>query len=137
MSTISNVTLPKLFPPNVPQTLGPVNTAANRFEQPDYGDKDELRDKFTQFVGETFYGQMIKSLRSTVGKAAYFDGSQAEKAFRSQLDQQLAEHLTESTAERFAKPLFDRQFPHLAAKDAESRAAAAATLDQLQSLSRR
>jgi Rod binding domain-containing protein len=137
MSTISNFNLPKLGPPNVPPTLGPVNTSANRFEQPDYGNKDQLREKFTQFVGETFYGQMIKSLRSTVGKAAYFDGGQAEKAFRGQLDQQLAEHLTEATAERFAKPLFNRQFPHLAAGDAASRADAAATFDQLQSLRRR
>jgi Rod binding domain-containing protein len=137
MSTISNLPVPALGPPNVPTTLGAVNTAANRFETPDYGDKNELREKFTQFVGETFYGQMIKSLRSTVGKAAYFDGGQAEKAFRGQLDQQLAEHLTEATAERFANPLFNRQFPQLAAEDAASRAAAPATLDQLQTLARR
>jgi len=137
MSTISNLPVPALGPPSVPTKLGAVNTAANRFEKPDYGDKNELREKFTQFVGETFYGQMIKSLRSTVGKAAYFDGGQAEKAFRGQLDQQLAEHLTEATAERFANPLFNRQFPHFAAEEAASRAAAPATLDQLQTLARR
>jgi len=137
MSTISNIQVPRLGPPSVPKELGRVNTAANRFEKPDFGNKDELREKFTQFVGETFYGQMIKSMRSTVGKAAYFDGGQAEKAFQGQLDQQLAQHLTETTAEKFAKPLFNRQFPHLAAQDAASRAAASDSLDQLQNLSRR
>ena len=137
MSTISAVQVPRLGPPDVPKSLGRVNTAANRFEQPDFGNKDELREKFTQFVGETFYGQMIKSMRSTVGKAAYFDGGQAEKIFQGQLDQQLAQHLTETTADRFAKPLFNRQFPHLATEDGERAAAATASLDQLHSLSRR
>ena len=136
MSTISNIQVPMLGPPNVPKSLGPVNTAANRFEKPDFGNKDELREKFTQFVGETFYGQMIKSMRSTVGKAAYFDGGQAEKAFQGQLDQQLAQHLTEATADRFAKPLFNRQFPHLANQNAAG-SAAMASLDQLQTLKRR
>ena len=80
MSTISSIQVPRLGPPNVPTTLGPVNTAANRFEKPDFGNQDELREKFTQFVGETFYGQMIKSMRSTVGKPAYFHGGQAERS---------------------------------------------------------
>jgi peptidoglycan hydrolase FlgJ len=136
MSTITDIQAPMLGPPNVPKALGPVNTAANRFEKPDYGDKDELREKFTQFVGETFYGQMIKSMRSTVGKAAYFDGGQAEKAFQGQLDQQLAEHLTKATAEKFAKPLFNRQFPQLAAQEA-AKNSASNSLDQLHTLPRR
>lgn len=136
MSTIANINAPHLGLPTTPKSFGPVNTAANRFETPDYGSPDDLRDKFTQFVGETFYGQMIKSLRSTVGEAAYFNGGQAEKAFRGQLDQQLAEHLTEATADRFAKPLFRRQFPHLA-EQAANRGDAPFALDQLQTLSRR
>ncbi|MEX2318039.1 MAG: rod-binding protein [Pirellulales bacterium] len=76
----------------------------------------ELREQFTQFVGETFYGQMIKAMRSTVGKPAYFHGGRGEEVFRGQLDQKLAEHMTEATAERFADPLFHRQFPHLSMK---------------------
>jgi peptidoglycan hydrolase FlgJ len=76
----------------------------------------ELRTHFTQFVGETFYGQMIKAMRSTVAKPAYFHGGRGEEVFQSQLDQTLAEHMTAATADRFADPLFDRQFPHLAAK---------------------
>jgi hypothetical protein len=77
------------------------------------GSKDELRERFTQFVGETFFGQMIKSMRATTGKPAYFHGGRAEEVFQGQLDQKLAEHLTETSADRFAEPMFERQFPRL------------------------
>jgi len=76
--------------------------------------EEELREKFTQFVGETFFGQMLKAMRSTVGKPAYFHGGRAEEVFQGQLDQTLSQHFTEVTADRFAEPMFNRQFPHLA-----------------------
>jgi hypothetical protein len=76
----------------------------------------ELRKQFTQFVGEAFYGQMLKAMRSTVGKPAYFHGGRGEEVFQGQLDQHMVEHLTEATADKFAEPLFERQFPHLAKK---------------------
>lgn len=139
MSTIINSQLnsPMLGPPNVPSRLGPVNTAANRFETPDFGNKDELKEKFTQFVGETFFGQMIKSMRSTVGKPAYFYGGQAEEAFQGQFDQKLAEHLTKASADKFAEPLFRRQFPQLAEQDAAGPGHLNTALEQLQTLPRR
>jgi Rod binding domain-containing protein len=74
----------------------------------------ELRERFTQFVGEAFFGQMIKAMRSTVGKPAYFHGGRSEEVFQGQLDQQLAQHLTETSATRFAEPMFERQFPRVA-----------------------
>ena len=77
---------------------------------------EELRKQFTQFVGEAFYGQMLKAMRATVGKPAYFHGGRAEEVFQGQLDQQMSEHLTEASASKFAEPLFERQFPHLAKK---------------------
>ncbi|HEY3394618.1 MAG TPA: rod-binding protein [Lacipirellulaceae bacterium] len=80
------------------------------------GNVDALREQFTQFVGETFFGQMIKSLRATTEKPAYFHGGRAEEVFQSQLDQQLAQHLTEASADQFSEPMFERQFPKLAAR---------------------
>jgi len=77
------------------------------------GNEGELREKFTQFVGEAFYGQMLKAMRSTVGKPAYFYGGHAEEVFQGQLDQTMAEHLTKSSASKFADPMFERQFPQL------------------------
>lgn len=81
---------------------------------------DDVRATFTQFVGETFYGQMIKAMRSTVGKPAYFHGGRGEDVFQGQLDQQMGQHLTESTAAKFSDPLFERQFPLLAARSQRS-----------------
>jgi hypothetical protein len=78
--------------------------------------ENALREQFTQFVGETFFGQMIKSLRATTEKPAYFHGGRAEEVFQSQLDQQLAQHLTDASAEQFAEPMFERQFPRFADK---------------------
>ena len=91
----------------------------------------ELREKFSQFVGEAFYGQMFKAMRSTVGKPAYFNGGHAEEVFQGQLDQTMAEQLTKTTSTKFADPMFERQFPHLA------EAKAPAGLDQLNNLRRR
>jgi Rod binding domain-containing protein len=92
--------------------------------------QDELRGHFTQFVGESFFGQMLKSMRATVGKPAYFHGGRAEEVFQGQLDQHLAEHLTESSASRFADPMFERQFPQFAASSSSR------DLNQLDSLRR-
>ena len=91
---------------------------------------DELRERFTQFVGEAFFGQMIKAMRATVGKPAYFHGGRAEEVFQGQLDQKLAEHLTEASADKFAEPMFERQFPHLA------KPAASNSFEQLEFLRR-
>jgi hypothetical protein len=77
------------------------------------GNADALREAFTQFVGESFFGQMVKSMRAMTDKPAYFHGGRAEEVFQSQLDQKLAEHLTEASAARFAEPMFERQFPGL------------------------
>ena len=74
----------------------------------------ELREKFTQFVGEAFFGQMLKAMRSTVGKPAYFHGGHAEEVFQGQLDQTMSEHLTKASDSKFAEPMFERQFPQFA-----------------------
>ena len=94
------------------------------------GSEGALREQFTQFVGESFFGQMLKSMRATVGKPAYFHGGRAEEVFQGQLDQHLAEHLTEASAERFAEPMFNRQFPQYAEKSVP------AGFDQLSQLRR-
>ena len=75
----------------------------------------EVRDTFRQFVGEAFFGQMLKAMRSTQGKPAYFHGGHAEDVFQSQLDQVMSEHLTEASADKIADPMFRQQFPRQAA----------------------
>ena len=76
---------------------------------------EAVRDAFTHFIGETFFSQMLKAMRKSVGKPAYFHGGQAEEIFRSQLDQTLADEMTKASADKLADPLFERQFPRHAA----------------------
>ena len=71
------------------------------------GKPDELRTTFDKFVGETFFAQMLKSMRQSVGQPAYFHGGRAEEAFQGQLDQVLAEKLSSATAGQFTGPMYE------------------------------
>jgi hypothetical protein len=111
-SAAASYQLPVTLPPRG-FDLGPPGSGTTRLST-ENGQREELREKFTQFVGEAFFGQMIKAMRSTVGKPAYFHGGRGEDAFQGQLDQKMAEELAEKSASRFADPMFERQFPKLA-----------------------
>jgi peptidoglycan hydrolase FlgJ len=67
----------------------------------------KVRETFDQFVGETFYGQMLQSLRKTVGKTPYFNGGRGEEIFRGQLDQTLAQNMAKADGGRFSGSMFD------------------------------
>ena len=67
----------------------------------------EVRDKFDEFVGGVFFGEMLKAMRKTVDKPAYFHGGRAEEIFTAQYDQMLTEHLTEASASQFTGPMYD------------------------------
>jgi len=68
---------------------------------------DEARETFDKFVGEVFYGQLLKAMRSTQGKPAYFHGGRGEEVFQQQFDQILTEELTENGAAQFTGPMFE------------------------------
>jgi len=67
----------------------------------------DLRQVFDQFVGQTFFQQMLGALRQTVNEPAYFHGGRAEEIFQGQLDQVLSERMTEATAAEFTGPMFE------------------------------
>lgn len=97
----------------------------------------QLKDAYTDFVGKTFFGQMMKAMRSTVGKPAYFHGGRGEEVFRSQLDQQMADHMSEASADQITEPMFRQQFPRQWKMLAEADGQATATMGDLSSLRRR
>ncbi|MFW6169868.1 MAG: rod-binding protein [Planctomycetota bacterium] len=66
----------------------------------------ELKEAFQDFVGQTFFGQMLGAMRKTVDKPAYLHGGRAEEVFRSQLDQVLAEKMSDASAESFSEPMY-------------------------------
>jgi hypothetical protein len=67
----------------------------------------ELKEKFQEFVGQTFFTELIKSLRTSQQGAAYFNGGQAEKVFQGQFDQMMSEHLSEASAQSISDPMFE------------------------------
>jgi len=67
----------------------------------------DLHAAFDQFVGESLYGQMLKSLRASQHKPAYFYGGRGEEVFQQQLDQLLAEKMSKANAATFAEPMFE------------------------------
>ncbi|PQO39648.1 hypothetical protein DTL21_02565 [Bremerella cremea] len=69
--------------------------------------QSELRDRFDQFVGESLFGQMLQSMRKSLGKPAYFHGGRAEEVFQSQLDQLLVEKISDASAEQITEPMYE------------------------------
>lgn len=103
-------------------------------------DAQNTKKAFTQFVGETFYGTMLKSMRKTTSEPAYFHGGQAEELFQGQLDQQIASDMAADGSSGLAKALFQNQFPKEAALIAEYNASQnsnQASLSDLDQLARR
>ena len=79
----------------------------NTIHRSNPADDTELREVFNDFVGQTFFGQMIKAMRTSVGKPAYFHGGRGEEVFQAQLDQQLAEEMSDATADSITGPMYD------------------------------
>ncbi len=95
ISAIQSVPSPQ---PLVPSPLSSAPSGASR---------DEVRDAFHDFVGQTFFTQLLSEMRKTVDKPAYFHGGQAEEIFQGQMDQVLAERLSDASAEQFSGPMFE------------------------------
>ncbi len=68
---------------------------------------DATREAFQDFVGQTLFGQMLQSMRSTVGKPAYFHGGRGEEVFQKQLDQLLVENISDASASKLSDPMYD------------------------------
>lgn len=73
-------------------------------------DDSELKEHFTAFVGQTLFGQLFKTMRASLGKPAYFHGGRTEEVFQQQLDQVLAERMTQAQGGRYAEAMYDLQF---------------------------
>lgn len=86
----------------------PITTSAAAPKAPDAkADDEKLRATFQDFVGQTLFGETLKSMRKTQQKPAYFHGGRAEEIFQQQLDQVLAEKLSRASAGPLAGPMFE------------------------------
>lgn len=68
----------------------------------------DLKPTFQKAVAGMLFSQMMKAMRSTVGKPAYLHGGQAEEVFQGQLDQTIVEQLAESQGGKFVGDLYDQ-----------------------------
>jgi Rod binding domain-containing protein len=73
---------------------------------------DQLKDgpesatqAMQQFVGETFYGMLLKQMRNTVIASDLFGNSSAKQMFESQLDQTLVQELATHHSEFLSRPI--------------------------------
>ena len=136
LTNVSNLS-PSLLAP----AKAPANLLGQKADKPDdttdlVARAEDIKETFAQFAGETFFGQLMKSMRNTVQEPAYFHGGMAERQFQAQLDQQIAQDLAVSGAADFADGMFRQQFPDEAALlDAQNKQPNG--LDQLDALRRR
>ncbi|MDX1926869.1 MAG: rod-binding protein [Pirellulaceae bacterium] len=86
------------MPAETPEIRSPLNPSAA---------SPELREAFEDFVGQTFFSEMIKACRTSQKPSAYFNGGRAEEIFQGQLDQVLSEELSKSSADKIADPMFE------------------------------
>ncbi len=93
--------------PSAPAMYAAQNAPAKKPDLAGEAQNPELRKAFDDFVGETVFGQLLHSMRKTVGKPAYFNGGRAEEIFQQQLDQVLAKKISESSADKFSGPMFE------------------------------
>lgn len=96
-----------------------VTRSARPGETPDEAAQKEMESVFRQFVGETFYQLMLKSLHKMHDKPAYMHGGQAETMFQGQLDQQIASRLAQSEIGSASQDLY-RQFQAQLKKPSEA-----------------
>ncbi len=89
------------------QTGRSMDKASETGAAPNTSSEKELRKAFDAFLGEVYFGQMLKAMRKTIGKPAYVYGGQAEEIFTQQLDQVLAESLAQTTAPQLSGPMFE------------------------------
>ena len=82
-------------------------TASLSNAQPVRPGDEETKQQFQEILGELLFGQMLKSMRRTVDKPAYFHGGRAEEVFTQQLDQVLAQNMSRSAGEQFLGPMYD------------------------------
>jgi len=66
----------------------------------------QFRELLHQFIGQTLFGQMLKSMRATQEKNPFFHGGQAEEIYQSLLDMELTDQMTKTTSKTLSEPMY-------------------------------
>ncbi len=95
------------LPLPTPQPVNPLLDNAAQNSESQVRAPDALREAFHDFVGQTFFAEMIKAFRSSQQPSEYFHGGRAEEIFQGQLDQVLSEELSNASADKIADPMYE------------------------------
>ena len=88
---------------------GTTATRHDTVEQPKTADTNEdprFRELLHQFIGQTLFGQMLKSMRATQEKNPFFHGGNAEDIYQSMLDMTLTDQMTKATSKTLSEPMY-------------------------------
>ena len=66
----------------------------------------QFRELLHQFIGQTLFGQMLKSMRATQEKNPFFHGGNAEDIYQSMLDMELTDQMTKATSKTLSEPMY-------------------------------
>lgn len=94
------------------------------------GRRADMRRNVGEFVGNIFYGTLIRQMHASSLKTKYLHGGRAEDAFQGQLGIELAQRLGRSLNNPIADRLFnaiERRLGRAAPRDTEPAAAEART----------
>jgi len=83
----------------VPVDAVPVESVADAREK-------QFRELLHQFIGQTLFGQMLKSMRATQEKNPFFHGGQSEEIYQSLLDMELTDQMTKATSQTLSEPMY-------------------------------
>lgn len=91
----------------VTQVVGGWAATTVRSPQTDSGDSSELRERLGEFVGNVFYGTLIRQMQSSKLKGPYLHGGRGEDVFQGQLGMELAKRLGRSSNDPVTNRLYE------------------------------
>jgi Rod binding domain-containing protein len=69
---------------------------------------EKLVAQTKKWVGQTFYGTMLKQMRESPFKSDLFDGGRGGQAFGAMYDQELSEHLSQGAGKQLVDSIVNR-----------------------------
>lgn len=67
----------------------------------------ELREKVGEFVGQIFYGTLLRQMQESKLKGEYFHGGRGEEVFKAQLGMELARRMGRAPDDPIAGKLYE------------------------------
>ncbi len=68
--------------------------------------RDVLRERVGEFVGNVFYGTLMKQMQSSKLKGKYFHGGRGEEVFQGQLNMELARRMGQAVGDPIAEKMY-------------------------------